>query len=274
MEGLAIARNLFSGSEESVRKRVDEIREIIEALDNPGSVENRSVQTRELTVAEGYDRWASTYDEVTNTLTEVEHRELLDIVGSIPPGNAVDACCGSGRVSKILSNLGHNVRGFDQSEAMLALARKKNAGIPFDTAVLGDGNIAPRGDSDLVTCCFALTHCRSLSLAIHEIAGLLRPGGTAVISDIHPFFLALDSQSFFNAGDDSSPWVRNHLHHFSDYLQAFSISGLKIVECREVRPNVGEGPMQSLAGILRPEAAKAAYLGLPTVVIWVLEKTQ
>lgn len=272
VEGIAIARNIFSGTEELASERLDEIRQIMDGLDTPGSAENQTVDTRELDVVDGYAKWAVGYDEVTNAVTEAEHRELAPILGSLHRGRAIDLCCGTGRVTQLLHRLGHDVRGLDQSEDMLKIARTKDRSIRYDRGVLGVGESFLGDDHDLVTCCFALTHFPSLSVPLGEISATLRAGGTAVISDIHPFFVSLDGQSFFNAADDTSPWIRNYVHQFSDYLRAFSANALKVIECREVIPEDGEGAMRSLAGLLRPAAARAAYLGLPTVVIWVLEK--
>lgn len=274
VEGLALARNVFSGTDEHTDARLAEIKEIFEALAAPEALENSSVRTNELDVDAGYAQWASAYDEVTNPLVEVEEKALREVLWSLPAGNAVDLCCGTGRVTELLRDLGHRVRGFDRSTQMLDVARSKNSDIEYELRQVGGQQHALPRDHDLVTCCLALTHFADLSAPMAEIASLLRPGGIAVLSDLHPYFVTLDGQAFFNGPDETAPWIRNHVHHVSDYLRAFRASGLQVVDCREVVPNDGEGPMQSLVGMLRPEASRAAYLGIPNVLIWVLQKVE
>ncbi len=273
VEGLALARNVFSGSDQHTDARLAEIGAILEALAAPDALESRSVRTNELDVDAGYAQWASAYDEVTNPLVEVEEAALREVFRSIPPGNAVDLCCGTGRVTAILRDLGHRVRGFDGSAPMLAIARSKNPDIAYELRQVGDQDQTLPRDQDLVTCCLALTHFADLEAPMTDIAAMLRPGGIAVLSDLHPFFVTLDGQAFFNGPDETAPWIRNHVHHVGDYLRAFTASGLEVLDCREVVPNEGEGPMQSLVGMLRPEATRAAYLGIPNVLIWVLRKS-
>jgi ubiquinone/menaquinone biosynthesis C-methylase UbiE len=274
VEGLALARNLFQGTEYLAQRRIQEIREILDALENEDTVERQCVQTEELSLLEGYELWSAGYDAISNPLIDVEQPALLSVLKTFAPGKATDVCCGTGRVSVALRKLGHQVIGLDQSTPMLEVARAKDPALSFVEQSIGSASPNsnfPR-DQDLVTCSLALTHFADLTPPLRDIADMLRPGGSAVLTDLHPMLAAFDGQAFFNADDGRTPWVRNHFHQFSDYLRAFAAVGLQVTRCEEIVPADGEGPMQGLVGILRPEATRQAYLGLPSVLLWVVQK--
>jgi ubiquinone/menaquinone biosynthesis C-methylase UbiE len=275
VEGLALARNLFQGSEALADQRIAGIRETLGAMAHGDSIENQTVSTEELSLLEGYALWSAGYDEISNPLIDVEQPALLEVLKTFRPGTATDVCCGTGRVSVALRKLGHSVTGIDQSAPMLDVARAKDPSIAFLERSLG-GSPPQRPElpqnQDLVTCSLALTHFADLGPPLRDISNMLRAGGTAVLTDLHPMVTAFDGQGFFNADDGRTRWVRNYFHQFSDYLRAFASVGLRVNHCEEIVPADGDGPMQSLAGILRPEATRQAYFGLPSVLLWVVQK--
>jgi ubiquinone/menaquinone biosynthesis C-methylase UbiE len=274
VEGLALARNLFQGTEVLADHRIAGIRETLEAMDQDDAIENQRVSTEELSLLEGYALWSAGYDEISNPLIDVEQPALLEVLQTFPPGMATDVCCGTGRVAVALRTLGHRVIGIDQSVPMLNVARGKDPSISFREQSIGGSPLRPElpQNQDLVTCSLALTHFADLCPPLRDISNMLRSGGAAVLTDLHPMLAAFDGQGFFNAEDGRTPWVRNHFHQFSDYLRAFASVGLRVIRCEEIVPADGQGPMQGIAGILRPEATRQAYLGLPSVLLWVVQK--
>src|SRR5262245_36192667 len=62
-----------------------------------------------LDIADGYAAWSETYDVVANPLLDVEERTIRPLLAERPAGDALDVACGTGRVTKILSDLGHRV---------------------------------------------------------------------------------------------------------------------------------------------------------------------
>jgi 2-polyprenyl-3-methyl-5-hydroxy-6-metoxy-1,4-benzoquinol methylase len=287
VEGLALSRSLFQGTDDNTRARLVEIRNILLSMGDPESIENQSVNSEELTVAEGYDLWAATYDDAVSPIVDVEQPVLTRILESFPKGRATDVCCGTGRVTELLQQLGHQVTGLDQSPEMLMIAAQKNPSIEFKVHQLESYRLTEvEQPQDLVTCAMALAHFRDLTSPLRSISALLRPGASAVLTTPHPVFVSLDGQAFFNAessdpdaanpneGTGRSVWIRNHRHQISDYLRAFQAAGLTVTTCEEVIPPDGAGLMSSFVGLLRPEAAREAYLGLPMVLLWVLRKPE
>jgi len=217
----------------------------------------------------GYAAWAETYDDPGNALIEIEEGVLRSILGGMPPGDAADIACGTGRVTEFLAELGHHVIGVDPSEAMLERARLRATSGEFRR---GSFDALPVADSavDLVTCSLALTHTTDLGPAMREFARVVRPGGRVVTTDLHPVAVATGAQAFFRRADGSRGVVVNEQHWVSDYVDASADAGLVIERCFE--PLVEEGLKIGSGSDEIREAADVSLTGLPIALIWVLRR--
>lgn len=79
--------------------------------------------------------WAPLYgEEKAGLYSNITHqqfiREFLDL---LPQRSTIlDAACGAGRYTPFLLEKGHSIIGIDQSQGMLACARAKFPGVPFE----------------------------------------------------------------------------------------------------------------------------------------------
>jgi len=215
----------------------------------------------------GYSRWAPSYDD-WNPLIEVEQPAVRRVLGTIEAGDALDAATGTGRHAAFLAARGHRVTGVDSSDAMLAIARAK---VPDADFRLGELTSLPLEDGsvDLVVCGLALTHQPALEPVLSEFARVLRPGGHLVTSDIH--WLSLYLGGVAGTPDAQGRWGRMPASRFlpSDYLRAGLATGYAPLACEEVLwPDVAGGHGGPLAQTWCPEAVRAAYVGLPAVIMW------
>jgi SAM-dependent methyltransferase len=100
------------------------------------------------------------------------------------PGVVGDLACGTGTMSVLIAELGHQVRGVDLSGEMVALAQAKTA--PFGAAVTieqGDAS-DPQwepGSLDVVFARHILWTLPDPQAALKRWADLLRPGGRIVL---------------------------------------------------------------------------------------------
>src|SRR5205823_4757833 len=78
-----------------------------------------------LSTADEYREWAATYDEPGNQLIDIEGPIVQRILDALPPADALDAACGTGRHTAHLAARGHRVIGVDASPEMLERARAK-----------------------------------------------------------------------------------------------------------------------------------------------------
>jgi SAM-dependent methyltransferase len=272
MEGLALLR-AFAGEHdrEFVEARIREVRAL---LDDPALSEG--VTTTPVSTVDGYGLWAPTYDG-PNSAFDVDEPVLAEILADLPPGPAVDAACGTGRYSALLTARGHQVVGVDKSPDMLGHARKR---LPATDFRVGDVTALPVADSsvDLVTCGLALTHVPSLDPVLAEFARVLRPGGHVVIADMHPERVLRGAVPALRDAEGRPVRAPAHRHLVGDYVRAALAAGFQVRRCVEpvLAPPSGEratdpGPWDvwpwSLAALV-PEATAAADAGIPVMVVW------
>src|SRR5688500_10738092 len=123
LEGLALLRG-WAGDfgREFVLERLAEVRRLLAdpvLADHPGvDVARRESQA-------GYRSWARTYDDEANGLFSLDEPVVNVILDGLPSGVALDAACGTGRLTNGLVGRGHRVIGIDNSEEMLDVARRR-----------------------------------------------------------------------------------------------------------------------------------------------------
>ncbi len=140
-----------------------------------------------VSVEEGYERWARTYDETPNPLLALEERHLTSILPDVAGSNVLDLGCGTGRwLARLLARGASSVVGIDRSAAMLSIAREK-AGIG-DRLVLADGLHLPFRASafDFILSSFALNHIKDLQAIARELARAMKSEGQLLMSEMHP----------------------------------------------------------------------------------------
>ena len=268
IEGLALLRLVSTDDFSARHARVDEIRSLLQHLDNTTEFANL-LNEPEYDIAEGYRLRSETYDRPLR-LFPLEEPIVHRLLDSLPPSVVLDAACGTGRHSVYLAERGHQVIGVDHSPEMLAKARKKLTrgdfreggltALPLDT-----------GSVDAVVCALALVHLPDIGGAIEEFARVIRPGGRVIISDVHPFLILLGWQAQFRTASGGAGFIRIHAHLPSDYCQAYATAGLRVRSCYE--PLLTPEAAVTVAAERLPEANRAAFVGLPGVIVWDLEKS-
>jgi SAM-dependent methyltransferase len=156
LEGVALLRAQAGDfGEDFVRARLSEVATIAAAMDGPEL--GRRGHLDVLDVASAYDGWAQSYG-VDDHLIVAEQPALERFLGDMPRGVVLDAGCGTGRVSRILRSLGHDVVGIDLSAEMLArddaspVGRGRLEALPLRPAAV-----------DHVVCALSLLHVERLA---------------------------------------------------------------------------------------------------------------
>jgi SAM-dependent methyltransferase len=267
VEGLALLRLGFGDDAAARRARVDEIRALLAQIDDEPELA-APLAAPEYDMTEGYALWSETYDQPLRLFPH-EHPVMQRLLDPLPAGAALDAACGTGRYSEYLAARRHRVVGVDRSAAMLAKAREK---LPQGDFREGDLEALPLEPAsvDAAVCALALVHLPEVARAVAEIARVVRPGGRVIISDVHPFPVMLGWQAQSRSADGGPGFTRLHPHLPSEYCEACAAAGLRVRGCYEplLTPQAAATP----AAERLPDANRAAWVGLPGVVIWDLEK--
>jgi ubiquinone/menaquinone biosynthesis C-methylase UbiE len=268
VEGYAMIRYCLTAPS-AARPRVDEMRQILALFDEfPNSL---AIPMTQHAVEEGYTAWAPRYDG-PNPVIDLEEPIARGMIAAAPPGDALDAACGTGRHAATLAEFGHRVIGVDATEAMLAVAREKVPGADFRSGRLEQLPVEDES-VDLITCALALTHVERLEPVLREFVRVLRPGGQAILTDIHPVATMTGGIAGFPDRDITRgiPYVRNLTHQVSEYVTAFLDVGLSIVAC--VEPSVTDSMLKVFPSYpVLPDATRQAFLGTPYLLIWHLER--
>jgi SAM-dependent methyltransferase len=289
LEGVALLRAWVGDFDKDfVDRRLAEVRRLLatEALaEHDGVLVNRGGTLT------GYRRWAATYDgEPRNSLFDSDEPVMHQMIDALPPGDALDAACGTGRYAEHLAAAGHRVVGVDSSPDMLDRARGR---VPSGQFVLGDLHRLPLPDRsvDLVVSALALSHVPALGPVMAEFARVLRPGGHLAISDAHHEIVIRGSCPQALGPNDEPGLAPTYRHTPGDFLRAALPTGLQVRRCEEPRqsdpsppssppPPPADPPAELTVGgwhewpwsllHLLPEATRAAW-AVPATIIWLFE---
>lgn len=266
VEGLALLRHLYDGTDDTADQRLAEVRRLLD--DDAFSA---GELTSEVDPRTGYGSWSQSYDEPGNPIIALEEPVVWSLVDSLTPGRALDAACGTGRHARHLAERGHEVVGVDVSPEMLSRAA---ANVPEAAFLEADLRELPARDDyfKLVVCALALAHLADLRAGVSELARVLKPGGRLVMSVLHPFQAHLGWHAPFADAHGQRVFIREHTHTHADYLSAFRSGGLHVRGCLE--PELTADQIQAKRRAFRhiPEATTQAYAGLPGVLVWDVEK--
>ena len=124
-----------------------------------------------------------------------------------------------------------------------------------------------------MVCALALSHVTRLDGVIAELARVLRPGGSLVLSDLHPVQMLIGGSAFFVGPDGRAGQVRSYAHSIGGYLRAVPRCGLEVLQCLE--PSYDDAEIENALGWddgVAPEAFRTAYRGLPAALVWELAR--
>jgi SAM-dependent methyltransferase len=274
LEGLAILRRWWLDPS-AVHARATEMAEILRTMESDEFLSVR-LDVPETDLLAGYARWSMSYEDPGNPVVVAEERGMRPLLDELD-GRILDVACGTGRHTTYVADKGGDVVGVDQSPEMLARAVAKHDMLELCQAVLTELPFAD-GAFDGVLCALVLAHFLDLGQPMTELARVVRPGGTLLISDIHPLAVALGGHAAYSDSDsdDRLGVIRNYLHQHSDYLRVFRALGLEVEACLE--PVWTDGELAIMRNARVPERtylrdlADEAVKGLPIVLIWKLRK--
>ena len=134
-----------------------------------------------------FDQVANQWDNFQASFYSETVRDRALATAAVQVGDiAADIGCGSGFITEGLIRAGLRVVAVDQSEAMLSEMKRKFAGITDIDYRCGEAEQLPIPD-DSVDYAFAnmyLHHVERPPIAIKEMARILKPNGTLVITDL------------------------------------------------------------------------------------------
>ncbi|MGH9470854.1 MAG: class I SAM-dependent methyltransferase [Terriglobia bacterium] len=211
----------------------------------------RVMETRRVSVREGYALWAASYDRHPNPLLVLEERTVASMLPGVLNRRVLDVACGTGRWMTKLAGLGaESVFGLDLSPQMLARAEEKVS--LRGRLAQADCRRIPicSGTIDLVLCSFAAGYLGELTGLIREISRIARPRAEIFLSDVHPSFHRRGWKRAFRHGTQVLE-IENKRHSIAEIVHACQASGLAVVDRAEPHWGTPEERIFQSAGKLR-----------------------
>jgi SAM-dependent methyltransferase len=217
-------------------------------------------------VRRGYDRWARVYDHDANPLPPLEEPLVRGALGAVGGLSVLDLGCGTGRHALWLAAAGATVTAVDFSDGMLAEARRKE-GAESVCWVVHDLEAPlpfPAEAFDRVVSGLVLEHLRDPGGFFAEAHRVLRAGGGAVVSTMHPAMFLRGSQARFTDPDSGEVVQPGSLPHtLGDFVMEALKAGFSI-------DGIGEHAPDPAFAARYPRAEK--YVGWPMLVVFRLRR--
>jgi ubiquinone/menaquinone biosynthesis C-methylase UbiE len=191
-------------------------------------------------VRRGYDRWATIYDREANPLIALEEPVVREALGDVAGLSALDLGCGTGRLSVWLASAGATVTGIDFSEGMLEAARRKAGAetVRFLAHDLHQPLPFADGAFDRVVSGLVLEHLPEIDAFFAEARRVLRPGGRAVVSAMHPAMFLKGVQARFTDPDSGEKVQPGSVaHSVGDFVMAAVRAGFTLEGVDERAPD-------------------------------------
>ena len=219
-------------------------------------------------VRSAYDRWAAIYDTDRNPMLALETPLLRAALPDVDGRDVLDLGCGTGRHALWLAAAGARVMALDFSAEMLRVAQRKPGAANIDFRVHDLGNVLPFAANtfDVVVSALVLEHIADLGLCFAEVQRVLRAGGTAVVSAMHPAMFLRGAQArFTDPVGDVRVLPGSVNHSISAMIMAALRAGLQLIGVSEYAPD-------ATFAAQHPRAEK--YVGWPMLVVMQLQRAR
>jgi ubiquinone/menaquinone biosynthesis C-methylase UbiE len=219
-----------------------------------------------------YESWRATS---LGAVTEaIEQRLILDLMGDLAGVHVLDVGCGDGALVCAAASRGAEATGVDPDPAMLAAARTRADKDGIEAAFL-EGRIErlpfPDAAFDVVVSITVLCFVPDASVAVREMARVLRPGGRLVLGELGRWSLwALVRR--LRGWFGSATWKAAHFRTGTELRALAKQAGLSVTAIRGAvfYPPVGIlarglAPLDSSLG--RVTTVGAAFIALSAVAV-------
>lgn len=172
------------------------------------------------------DDFISNYDEDGGLNRKVMlNPPILELLGNVEGKWVLDAGCGEGYLSRMLSKQGANVTGIDYSCRMLELARQRtdDESIKYLHGNIENLHSIESQSFDRVVSNMVIQDLEKYEEAIIEMYRLLKKDGIFVFSILHPCFITPNSGWIRNRNGDKEYWKVERYFYEGAYEQNFPV---------------------------------------------------
>ena len=172
-----------------------------------------------LSPREGYDRWAASYNTESNPIKNLSNELIGNLLPDVKNKSVLDAGCGTGYFCQWAHERNAAaITGIDFSPAMIELAKKNCPSAIFQCVDISSEPLM-KEEFDIVIFALVLGHIQNIKPALGNLTAALKPGGTFVITDFHPYLTLRDAKRTFKDAAGKLFEVQHYLHLFQDIIQ-------------------------------------------------------
>jgi 2-polyprenyl-3-methyl-5-hydroxy-6-metoxy-1,4-benzoquinol methylase len=197
-----------------------------------------------------YGRWLAEREPLNPVRREIVAR-TLELLGDIDGRETLDAGCGEGFFSRILTSHGARVTGVDLSPRLIAMAREQDRAGMMDYRV-GDlsqplPDLAERFER--IASFLALNDVRDYQGFALTLASLASPGARAVLAFNNPYsavvrehvtdYFASSAMGAYGGLWQAGVKARYYHRTLEEYLDAFLAAGLQLTKLADVEDLFG-----------------------------------
>jgi 2-polyprenyl-3-methyl-5-hydroxy-6-metoxy-1,4-benzoquinol methylase len=165
---------------------------------------------------------------------------FLEVVGDVSGLTVLDAGCGEGYLSRILTQLGAKVTGIDISTRLVAMSRAKDqeGKINYQVANLSQPLVAYQDHFDLSASFFVLNDIYDYRGFLSTLGSAIKPGGRAVFFMNNPYSFVMRGlvTNYFDPGNAfpyrgmAAEGVKVHFYQrtLEEYLDACFAAGFQL----------------------------------------------
>ena len=188
-----------------------------------------------MSIANAYSAWSVSYDSDRNWTRDLDAEVTRHLLTGISFPVVIEAGCGTGKNTGFFCDVADEVHALDFSEGMLKVARQRvrSPKVRFHPVDLSSDWPCREACAHLVSFNLVLEHMESLTPVLKIAARCLVPGGTVLISELHPFKQYQNSQARFTDALGQEIKVQAYTHHVSDFFRAAEEVGLALVKFNE-----------------------------------------
>lgn len=187
-----------------------------------------------MSIQNAYNDWSASYDTDENLTRDLDQQVTKEALANLNFKSILEIGCGTGKNTSFLSQIGHRVHALDFSPGMIDKAREKvrAENVRFSIADLTQRWPCEKGAYDLIVCNLVLEHIEDLSFVFSEAFRVLEEKGKFLINELHPFRQYEGKKARFS-GEAGVTEIPAFVHHISDFVNAASKNGLKLVKLNE-----------------------------------------
>ena len=187
-----------------------------------------------MSIQKAYNEWSETYDTDENLTRDLDQSVTREALANLHFHSILEMGCGTGKNTAFLLQVGTHVHALDFSEGMIEKAREKikAENVIFSVADLTQKWPCEDVSYDLIICNLVLEHIEDLSFIFLEASRVLEKKGKFLINELHPFRQYEGKKARFSSHEGVIE-VQAFVHHISDFINAASNNGLKLVKLNE-----------------------------------------